>query len=305
MTTTINVAAAPLPSEPSNPAAATMPREGRSRWRSRIGTTSFHTVAITLSALWFFPIFLVLLNSFRTNSDVLRNGVAAWPEAFVFDSYVTAWVNAEMGRAMVNSLIITIPVVVLTLLLSSLAAFGLSRYRIPFRRTLLLVMLAGNLLPAQLMLIPWLKIAESSGLYDTLLIVILIQTASGLGFYTFILYGFMRAIPVELQDAASIDGAGVLRTYWQIILPLTRPALAALGALAFTWVFNDLLLAITVLRTSSQFPITAAVLSLLGEFSAEWNLIAAATVIAAIPCVIVFLMFQKHFVGGLALGAVK
>jgi len=292
---------------PSSQARVAVPgaRPGRSRWRSRLATGSFHTAAITLSFVWFFPILLALITSFRTNSDVLRNGVTAWPEAWVLESYVRAWVNAEMGRAMMNSLIITVPTVLLTLLLGSFAAFALSRYRIPFRRTLLLLMLAGNLLPAQLMLIPWLKIAENSALYDTLLIVIMIQTAAGLGFYTFIMYGFMRGIPMELQDAAAIDGAGVLRIYWQIILPLTKPALAALGALAFTWVFNDLLLSITLLRTSSQFPITAAILSLLGEFSAEWNLIAAATVIAAIPCVIVFVMFQKQFVGGLALGAVK
>ena len=305
MTTTASVAAVQPGTTSSAPSTPPQSRQGRSRWRSRVHTGSFHTVSILLSVLWFFPIALVIITSFRTNSDVLRNGVTAWPEVFVLDSFVEAWVDAEMGRALLNSLIITIPVVLLTLLLSSFAAFGLSRYRIPFRRTLLLLMLAGNLLPAQLMLIPWLKIAEGSGLYDTLFVVILIQTASGLGFYTFVMYGFMRGIPFELQDAASIDGAGVLRTYWQIILPLTRPALAALGALAFTWVFNDLLLAITLLRTSSQFPITAAVLSLIGEFSAEWNLIAAATVIAAIPCVIVFLMFQKQFVGGLALGAVK
>jgi multiple sugar transport system permease protein len=280
-------------------------RQGRSHWRSRLHTASFHTTAIVLSCIWFFPIALVLITSFRTNSDVLRNGVTAWPETWSLEPYARAWINAEMAQAMLNSLIITVPTVLLTLLLSSFAAFALSRYRIPFRRTLLIVMLAGNLLPAQLMLIPWLKLAEGAGLYDTLLVVILFQTASGLGFYTFVMYGFMRAIPVELQDAAAIDGAGVLRTYWQVIMPLTRPALAALGALAFTWVFNDLLLAITLLRTSTQFPITAAVLSLLGEYNAEWNVIGAATVIAAIPCVIVFLVFQKQFVGGLALGAVK
>ncbi|MCY7413375.1 MAG: carbohydrate ABC transporter permease [Salinibacterium sp.] len=305
MATTAHVELARQTGEASVSSGEPAVRHRRSRWRSRLNTASFHTVAITLSVIWFFPIFMVLITSFRTNSDVLRNGVAAWPEAFVLDAFWDAWVNAEMGRALLNSLIITIPVVLLTLLLSSFAAFALSRYRIRFRRTLLLLMLAGNLLPAQLMLIPWQKAAEGAGLYDTFLIVILIQTAAGLGFYTFVMYGFMRAIPFELQDAAAIDGAGPLRTYWQIIMPLTRPALAALGALAFTWIFNDLLLSITLLRTSSQFPITAAVLSLIGEYSAEWNLIAAATIIAAIPCVIVFLMFQKQFVGGLALGAVK
>ncbi len=131
------------------------------------------------------------------------------------------------------------------------------------------------------------------------------QTAFGLGFYTFVLYGFMRSIPGELQDAASIDGAGTIRIFFQVILPLTRPALAALGALSFTWIFNDLLWSITLLQTTSKMPTTAAVLSLQGQYVSSWSVIAAATVIAAIPSTLVFLIFQRSFIGGLALGSVK
>jgi multiple sugar transport system permease protein len=275
-------------------------------WRRAAGTGAFHTVSITLSVLWFFPIALVVFTSFRTYSDVVANGVGSLAgEGLTIGNYGEAWIQAGMLRAMGNSFLITIPVVFLTLALGSFAAFGLSRYRVRLRRTILLVMLAGNLLPAQLLLIPYVKIAEGLGVFDMFITVIAVQTAFGLGFYTFVLYGFMRAIPFELQDAASIDGAGPLRIYFQIILPLCRPALAALGALAFTGIFNDLLLAITLLRSDEKFPVTAAVLSLKGEYNSQWNLIAAATVIAAIPCVIVFLVFQRSFVGGLALGAVK
>lgn len=282
------------------------PRIRKPSWRRSLHTAAFHSASILISALWFFPIALVILTSFRSYSDVIKNGVGSLPgSGLIFSNYAQAWNEAGMFRAVTNSFIITIPVVLLTLGLSSIAAFGLSRYRIRFRRTLLLVMLAGNLLPAQLLLIPYVKIAEGLGVFDMFITVIVVQTAFGLGFYTFVLYGFMRAIPFELQDAASIDGAGPIRIYFQIILPLCRPAFAALGALAFTWIFNDLLLAITLLRTDDKFPVTAAVLSLVGEFNAEWNLVAAATVIAALPCVIVFLIFQRSFIGGLALGAVK
>lgn len=281
-------------------------RPPRRRGRKRLGSLAFHSSAILISALWFFPIALVILTSFRSLSDIAQNGVGSIPQdGFVFTNYAEAWNESGMARAMMNSFTITIPVVLLTLILSAFAAFALSRYRIRFRRTLLLIMLAGNLLPAQLLLIPYVKIAEGLGVFDMVVTVIAVQTALGLGFYTFILYGFMRAIPFELQDAASIDGAGPLRIFFQIILPLCRPALAALGALAFTWIFNDLLIAITLLRTDDKFPVTAAVLSLLGEFNAQYNLIAAATVIAAIPSITVFLIFQRSFIGGLALGAVK
>ncbi|WP_199245819.1 carbohydrate ABC transporter permease [Leifsonia sp. AG29] len=287
---------------PAPPAPA--PARRRS-WRRPVATAAFHTTASIIAVLWVIPIVLVLLMSIRPFDDIASRGVGALPGSFTATNYPNAWVTAGMGQALINSLMITIPTVILSLALASLAAFGLSRYKIPFRRTILLIMLAGNLLPAQILLIPLVRIAEGAGIYDTLFAVIIAQVALGLGFYTFVLYGFMRSIPTELQDAASIDGAGVLRTYWQIILPLCRPALAALGALSFTWIFNDLLLSLTLLRTDTNFPITAAVLSLMGQYGGQWNLIAAATVIAALPCVIVFLVFQRSFVGGLALGAVK
>jgi multiple sugar transport system permease protein len=254
---------------------------------------------------WFAPILVVLVTSFRTFDDVSANGIASLPRTFTLDTYVQAWNQGGLFQALVNSMIVTIPTVVLTLLLSAAAAFGLSRYRIPFRRTILLLMLAGNLLPVQMLLVPVARLTQQLNVYDTLGALIAVQVAFGIGFYTFVLYGFMRTIPGELQEAATLDGASTVRIFLQVILPLTRPALAALGALSFTWVFNDLLWSITLLQTSEKLPITAAVLSLQGQYVSSWSVIAAATVVAAVPSTIVFLLFQRSFIGGLALGSVK
>jgi multiple sugar transport system permease protein len=210
-----------------------------------------------------------------------------------------------MQQALINSAIVAIPAVLLTLLLGSMAAYALSRYQIPFRRTLILLMLGGNLLPPQILLVPVAKLSQVFGLYDSLPTLIAVEIGFGLGFYVFVLQGFMRTIPAEIQQAALLDGAGAWQIYFRIILPLTRPALAALGALAFTWIFNDLLWPITVLITQSKMPVTPALLSLQGQFVSYWNIIAAGSVIAAIPTVAVFLRFQKHFIAGLNLGAVK
>lgn len=166
-------------------------------------------------------------------------------------------------------------------------------------------MLAGNLLPPQILLVPVSKLTEVLGIYDTLFALIVVQVGFGLGFYTFVLQGFMRAMPNEVQEAATIDGAGPVQIFWRIVLPMTRPALAALAALAFTWIFNDLLWAITVLRSSAVMPVTPALLALQGQYVSNWNVIAAGSVIAAIPTVAVFLRFQRHFISGLAVGAVK
>ncbi|MDN4599156.1 carbohydrate ABC transporter permease [Leifsonia virtsii] len=273
--------------------------------RRTAATVGFHTSGILISLAWFAPILVVLITSFRTFDDISANGIASLPHTFTLSTYVQAWNQGGLFQALVNSMIVTIPTVVLTLLLSAAAAFGLSRFRIPFRRTILLLMLAGNLLPVQMLLIPVARITQQLNVYDTLGALIAVQVAFGIGFYTFVLYGFMRTIPNELQEAATLDGASTVRIFLQVILPLTRPALAALGALSFTWVFNDLLWSITLLQTSEKLPITAAVLSLQGQYVSSWSVIAAATVVAAVPSTIVFLLFQRSFIGGLALGSVK
>lgn len=277
----------------------------RRKRRRATRTVVYHTGSTIIALAWFAPIAIVIVTSFRSFDDVTLHGIASIPHSFTVGTYTQAWTLGGLGRALANSMIVTIPTVVLSLLLSAVAAFGLSRFRIPLRRTILLLMLAGNLMPPQMLLIPVAQFAQQLGVFDTLGALIAIQVAFGLGFYTFVLYGFMRSIPGELQDAAAVDGAGTTRLFWQIILPLTRPALAALGALSFTWIFNDLLWSITLLQTTAKFPITPAVLSLQGEYVSSWSTIAAGTVIAAIPPTIVFLVFQRSFIGGLTLGSVK
>ncbi|MCK2241666.1 MULTISPECIES: carbohydrate ABC transporter permease [unclassified Crossiella] len=271
----------------------------------RVRTFLFHAGAGTLSVLWLLPIALVLVTSIRTFDDVASNGLGSLPGSFTLEPFAQAWGEGGVGGAMLNSLLVTVPTVLLSLALSAAAAFALSRYEIPFRRSILLVMLAGNLLPPQILLVPVAKLTEVLGIYDTLSALVIVQVGFGLGFYTFVLQGFLRAIPNEIQQAAVIDGAGPIRIFWSVILPLARPALAALSALAFTWVFNDLLWAITVLRSGTVMPVTPALLGLQGQYVSTWNVIAAGSVLAAIPTVAVFLRFQKHFISGLAIGAVK
>jgi multiple sugar transport system permease protein len=265
----------------------------------------FHGLMIPLSLLWITPLAFILFVAFRSFDDISARGLGAFPASFTFDGFVTVFTQGGVGQSLINSVIVTVITVIVSLLLASLAAFALSRYRIPFRRGILLLMLAGNLLPPQILLIPVSRICEALGIYDTLLALIIVQVAFGLGFYTFVLHGFMRAIPGEVFEAAVVDGAGDLRIYARIIMPLCRPALAALGALATTWVFNDLIWAMTVLRTETKFPITAALLNLQGGFVSQWNVVAAGAVIAAIPTAIVFFAFQKHFVSGLMVGSSK
>jgi multiple sugar transport system permease protein len=278
-------------------------RRGRRARKAR--TVGFHLTASLISLLWIGPLVLVVVLSFRSFDDILGNGLMSLPRSFSFRGYTEAWGRGGGRRGMLNSFIITVPALAAALLLSSLAAFGLSRFRVPFRRTILLIMLGGNLLPPQIMLIPLTRNAESLGIFDSYFAVIVLHAAFGLGFYVFVLYGFMLAIPSEIQQAAIIDGATPFQIYRTIILPLSKPALASMGALGFTGIFNDLLWSITVLRSENKMPVTASLLGLQGTYLSDWGLISAATITAAIPTLIVFLLFQKSFVDGLTLGAVK
>jgi len=280
------------------PSAGGRPPRRKRRW-------VFHAVMLPLTLIWVAPMVFVVVLAFRSFDDISMNGTAAWPKSFGWTGFSTALGAGAMGRAMWISAQVTVPAVILSLLLASMAAYALSRFAIPGRRAILLIMLAGNLLPPQILLIPVARVMDSLGIYDTLFALIAIHVGFGLGFYTFVLHGFMRSIPGELTEAALIDGAGPIQIYARIIMPLCRPSLAALAALATTWIFNDLIWSITVIRTEAKLPVTAALLNLQGGYVSNWNVVAAASILAAIPTAIVFFAFQRHFVSGLLMGSTK
>jgi multiple sugar transport system permease protein len=272
-------------------------RSARSPW--------LHVAMIPVTLLWLSPIVFVLFVAIRSYDDLAGRGLGAFPASFSTEGFATALTDGGVLQALGNSLVVTAWAVFASLALSSVAAYALSRFAIPGRRTILLTMLAGNLLPPQILLVPVASITEAIGIADTRTALVVVQVGFGIGFYTFVLHGFMRSLPSEVFEAARLDGAGPGGIFWRIVLPLSRPSLAALAALATTWIFNDLIWAMTVLRTESKFPITAALLNLQGGYASAWNVVAAGSLIAAIPTAIVFFMFQKQFVSGLLVGANK
>lgn len=273
------------------------PRPARSPW--------LHVTMIPVTLLWLSPIVFVLFVAVRSHDDIAGRGLGAFPASFSTEGFATALTEGGVLLALGNSVVVTAFAVFASLALSSVAAYALSRFAIPGRRTILLTMLAGNLLPPQILLVPVASITEAIGIADTRTALVVVQVGFGIGFYTFVLHGFMRSLPTEVFEAARLDGAGPGGIFWRIVLPLSRPSLAALAALATTWIFNDLIWAMTVLRTESKFPITAALLNLQGGYASAWNVVAAGSLIAAVPTAIVFFMFQKQFVSGLLVGANK
>jgi multiple sugar transport system permease protein len=194
-----------------------------------------------------------------------------------------------------------------------LIAFVVSRYSFRWNVSLLLLFTAGNLLPAQLVFIPVFKMYVTLGkaigipriLYDSHWGVVLIHVAFQMGFATFVLSSYMKTVPKEISESAMVDGASVFVHYTKVMLPLLRPALASLGVLMTTWIYNDFFWALVLMSTDSKRPITSALGRLQGEFVTDYNLLAAGATIAALPTLIVFFVLRKQFVSGLTLGSTK
>lgn len=213
-----------------------------------------------------------------------------------------------------NTLLIAVPAVLVTLLLSSMVAFYVSRFDFRLNIFLLLVFTAGNLLPQQVIITPLYRmyllidlpgITMSGKLYDSALGLVLIHVAFQSGFCAFVLSNYMRMLPHELTEAALVDGASVWRMYWQIVLPLCKPAMAALGTLLSIWIYNDFFWAIVLISTGENMPITSALNNLSGQYFTDPNLVAAGALLTAIPTLIVYFVLQRQFVSGLTLGANK
>ena len=287
--------------------AAPRPKERSSR------RVLLHGFLIVMALLWLFPILWAVLNSFRDYGFTQKNGYFSFG-GFTLDNYSTAWQRAGFTEKFLNSVYITVPGVILTLFLSSCMAFVLSRFTFRFNLTLLGVFLAANLLPPQALLIPVYRMFReipmpewtgSDSLLNNYVGLILINTAFQTGFCTFVLSNYMKTLPKELYESAMVDGASVLRQFFQLTLPLCRPPLAALATLQVTWIYNEFFWATVLLQSGDKFPITSSLNNLRGQFFTDNNLVAAGAVVVALPPLIIFALLQKQFVSGLTLGATK
>lgn len=264
-----------------------------------------YLVLVIVTLLWLVPFATAITTSVRTNEDIVARGFLALPEQVSLESFRVAWERGGLSRYLPNSFIITIPSLIMTLLLSSLAAYALARYRFSGNRILLFLFVGGMMLPFQVLMLPVFRLTDALGLYDTYIGVIAFHTAFQLGFCTFLLRNYMRTVPGEILEAARIDGCSEFRIWWQIMVPLTVPAMAALATLEFTWIFNDYLWAIVLLRSEKLKPVTAGLATLQGQFITDWTVIIAGALLATIPTVLVFFFLQRYFIEGLTLGATK
>tara|TARA_B100000749_G_scaffold57895_1_gene42472 strand:+ start:2172 stop:3023 length:852 start_codon:yes stop_codon:yes gene_type:complete len=267
---------------------------------------AYRLLLILTLLVWLLPLIAVMLTSIRTFEDVLAGNYWTFPEeTALISNYSKVFENGKMGRFFLNSLIITLPTVFGTLFLSSLAGYSLAMHRFKLNLLVFAMFIAGNFVPFQILMIPVRNISIEMGMYNSHLGLIIFHIAFQTGFCTFFLRNFIKELPFELIEAARAEGATEWIIYRKIILPCIIPALAALGVLEFTFIWNDYFWALVLTQGDSVKPITVGLDVLRGQWTTSWNLVSAGSVVAALPPVIMFFILQKQFIHGLTFGAVK
>ncbi len=299
-TTTPTVPAAPLKSEST---ASVAKRKLSSPWAS--------VAAIVIAILWTVPTFGLLVSSFRPERAIKTEG---WWTFFsnptlTLDNYrevLDSESGAGLGAFFVNSLVITIPSVIIPLSLATIAAYAFAWIKFPGRNFLFLVIFALQVVPLQVTLIPLLTLYVDAGIANTFWTIWLSHAIFGLPLAIYLLHNFMREIPATLLEAARVDGAGHISIFFKVLLPLLRPALAAFAIFQFLWVWNDLLVALTFAGGGDAVaPITVQLANLTGTRGTAWHLLSAGAFVSIIVPVTIFLFLQRYFVRGLLAGSVK
>jgi len=294
---------------------AARPTKHHPRRQMTAGSVAAQLFMLAMAILWITPIAFALYVSLRPEDETSRLGYVSIAHTLTFKNFTNAWTQSNMWHFFMNSVWITLPAVIITLVLASGVAFVVSRLNLKFNIAFLILFTAGNLLPQQVIITPLYRlylqvhlphaISSSGLLYDSRLGLIAINVSFQLGFCVFVLSNYMKTIPGDIDEAALVDGASLFMRYWRIVLPLCRPAMAALATLLTTWIYNDFFWAITLISTGNKRPITSALANLQGQFVSNQNMIAAAALMAAIPTLVVYILLQKQFIAGLALGSSK
>ncbi|HEX5331121.1 MAG TPA: carbohydrate ABC transporter permease [Cellulomonas sp.] len=278
--------------------------------RKKVTSPVASAIAVAIAVLWTIPTFGLLLSSIRPEKAIKTTG---WWTFFgdpqmTLDNYKTVLSSegqAGMGSFFINSFVITIPAVLIPICLAALAAYAFAWIDFRGRNFLFVLVFALQIVPLQVALLPLLTMYVKAGIAGTFWTLWLSHSAFALPLAIYILHNFMREIPKELIEAARMDGAGHVKIFFRVMLPLLTPALAAFGIFQFLWVWNDLLVALTFASDNTVLPITVALANLSGTRGTAWHLLSAGALISIVVPVAVFISLQRYFVRGLLAGGLK
>ena len=256
--------------------------------------------------MWLLPLIAVAIFSIKPAADFTTGNYWGWPSAFEgFTNYGKVFFESDMPRYLLNSVFITLPTVAGAVILSSMTGFALGIYRFRANILIFFMFVAGNFVPFQILMVPVRDLTLQLGLYNTITGLVLFHVAFQTGFCTLFMRNFIRALPFELIESARVEGVNEFRIFWFVVLPLMKPAIAALAVLIFTFIWNDYFWAVVLTQGVETQPVTAGITSFNAQYRAAYHLMSAGSIIAALPPVLMFFLMQRHFIAGLTLGAVK
>ena len=256
------------------------------------------------AALALVPLVLMVSNSFRTNADLITDPLGL-PSPPTTASYVEAWTTGNFATYFGNSLVVTVGAVAISTALATMAAYALARGRSRIFRWLESLFLSGLMLPIHLAILPIFYLFDGLGLVDSRLGLVLMYAASGIPFSIFVLTTFFRQLPEELEEAAALDGASSWQTFWRIMVPLVRPALATVAVFRFVPIWNDFLFPLVLLRREEKYTLPVGLTNFFGENATNYSAVFAGLVITTIPLILLFLVATKQIVAGLTAGMAK
>ncbi len=272
--------------------------------RARSGRLAVEILVTLVCLAWLSPFYLLIVNTLKTMPEITASPLSL-PAAPSLDAYARAWNQANLGSYYKNSLLISGVSVVLSVSIASLAAYAFSRLRFPGKQPLFFFLLAGVMLPLQIALVPLYRLLNNMDLLSSYTGMIALYVAFTLPFGIFVLTGFYKSIPVEIEEAAMIDGCGWFESYWRIVLPLAAPGLVTMVILEFIWFWNEYLVALTMIQKEAVRTVMLGVMVMANTFQLDFSLLTAGIVIALVPPIVVFIFFQRYLIRGLTAGAVK
>lgn len=270
----------------------------------KVSTVIIYLLLTLWAVTTIFPFVWVILNSFKPSAEVLTSSFSL-PKEFTMQNYQTAFSRLNVLNAYKNSLIISCSVTVGVMLLSALMSFGLSRYQFRGKKTVHSLIIASLMFPVFSTIIPVFRMIVSWGLLNNNIAVILPQIAGNLSFATIVMIGFMQSIPIEMEEAAYMEGANVFQVFRRIIVPLCKPSLSTVAIFSFLWSYNDLFVQNIMIRDNTKFPVSTLLQQISSLYGTDFGLMAASVTIIIVPVVIVYILLQKNIVKGLTAGAIK
>ncbi|SEG50933.1 carbohydrate ABC transporter membrane protein 2, CUT1 family [Thalassococcus halodurans] len=273
---------------------------------SRAAQLSYQGLLPIALLMWLAPLIAVALFSIKPDTDFTTGNYWGLPSAFGgFENYGKVFFQSDMPRYLMNSFLITVPTVIGAVALSCMTGFALGIYKFKSNLWIFFMFVAGNFVPFQILMVPVRDLTLDMGLYNTKTGLVLFHIAFQTGFCTLFMRNFIRALPYELIEAARVEGVAEWRIFWFVVLPLMKPAIAALSVLIFTFIWNDYFWAVVLTQGAESQPVTAGITSFNAQYRAAYHLMSAGSIVAALPPVAMFFLMQRHFIAGLTLGAVK